>query len=94
MRTNQPRIEAKRCARRTLRYRALHMEGELLGNAYTLVEENRPMWFSNASQNLANELSQLFDRLLADQPLEVHSQPNLQRQRHLVDSLGRLQRHC
>ncbi|MBD9481423.1 PAS domain-containing methyl-accepting chemotaxis protein [Pseudomonas sp. PDM14] len=52
------------------------------------------MWFSNASRNLANELSHLLDQLLADQPLDVQAQPHLQRQGHLLDSLGRLQRHC
>jgi len=52
------------------------------------------MWFSNASRNLADELGPLFDRLLAEQPLQLHAQPNLQRQPHLLARLERLQRHC
>ena len=81
------------------------LERELLGNqavavdtkaaaSYHLLEENRPMWFSNASRSLADELGQLFDRLLAEQPLQLHAQPNLQRQPQLLAGLERLHRHC
>ncbi len=52
------------------------------------------MWFSNASRGLADELDQLFDRLLAEEPLQLHAQPNLQRQPQLLAALERLHRHC
>jgi PAS domain S-box-containing protein len=52
--------------------------------------EDRPMWFNNTTRNLASELSQWIDRLLAEQPLsEPH--PHLKRQPQLLGSLKQLQ---
>ncbi|TBV02220.1 methyl-accepting chemotaxis protein [Phytopseudomonas dryadis] len=49
------------------------------------------MWFSNATRNLASELNQWLDRLLAEQPQDA-TRPHLQRQPQLLGSLERLQR--
>ncbi|MDH4607490.1 PAS domain S-box protein [Pseudomonas sp. BN102] len=50
------------------------------------------MWFSNASSNLANELSQWLDRLFSEQGTDGAAQHHLQRQPQLLGSLERLQR--
>ncbi|OEC33976.1 methyl-accepting chemotaxis sensory transducer with Pas/Pac sensor [Pseudomonas cuatrocienegasensis] len=49
------------------------------------------MWFSNTTRNLANELNQWLDRLLAQQQPDT-SPAHLQRQPQLLGSLERLQR--
>ena len=50
------------------------------------------MWFSNASRNLADELSQWLNRLFDGQPSAASAQPHLQRDARLFSSLQRLQR--
>ncbi|MGA4449869.1 methyl-accepting chemotaxis protein [Ectopseudomonas chengduensis] len=48
------------------------------------------MWFNNATRNLASELNQWLDSLLAQRPQDT-SRPHLQRQPQLLGSLQRLQ---
>ncbi|MHC5352440.1 methyl-accepting chemotaxis protein [Metapseudomonas furukawaii] len=50
------------------------------------------MWFSNASSNLANEISQWLDRLFSEQGTADANRRHLQRQPQLLGSLDRLQR--
>ncbi|KIQ01287.1 MULTISPECIES: methyl-accepting chemotaxis protein [Pseudomonas] len=50
------------------------------------------MWFSNASRNLADELSQWLNRLFDGQPSAAAAQHHLQRDARLFSSLQRLQR--
>jgi PAS domain S-box-containing protein len=52
------------------------------------------MWFSNASQNLANDLGLLLEHLLDDQPVELHRQERLREHPQLQQVLQRLYSNC